>query len=62
MNISTRLYNIDNGKHNIYITMCPIVILIKIRKINDNGRIRYLINSMMMIMGIIRIGEDGIIL
>jgi len=62
MNISTRLYNIEKGNDSMYITMCPIDKLIKIRKISDIGRIRVLINSMMMMTGIIIIGDDGVIL
>lgn len=46
----------------MYITICPILKLIKTRKISDIGRIRFLINSMMIIIGIIVIGEGGIIL
>jgi len=62
MNISIRLYTIDIGKDNRYITICPIVKLIMIRKINDSGRIIYLINSITIITGIIKIGDEGIIL
>ena len=61
-NISTRLYSIDNGNHSMCITICPILKLIKIRNINDNGRIIYLMNSIMIMIGIIIIGDVGIIL
>jgi len=46
----------------MYITICPIVKLIKTRRISDNGRIKFLINSMIIIIGIIIIGEGGVIL
>jgi len=42
--------------------MCPIVKLIIIRKINDSGRIIFLTNSIIIINGIIIIGDVGIIL
>lgn len=46
----------------MYITICPIVKLIKTRKISDIGRIKFLINSMIIIIGIIITGEGGVIL
>jgi len=46
----------------MYITICPIVKLIKTRRISDIGRIKFLINSMIIIIGIIIIGEGGVIL
>jgi len=42
--------------------MCPIVKLITTRKINDRGRIIFLTNSIIIINGIIIIGDVGIIL
>jgi len=42
--------------------MCPIVKLIRIRNINDSGRIINLTTSIAMINGIIIFGDDGIIL
>ena len=49
----------DKGYHNMYITICPIVILIKIRRINDRGRMTYLTISIIIINGIIVIGQVG---
>lgn len=56
------MYTIDKGNINRYITICPIVKLIKIRMINDSGRMMYLTISITTIIGIIKIGEGGVIL